>query len=113
MIFVLVSFIRELSEGNIHLANFNFYDPDFSSVAGAFALSFLIHPILGPIIKKNIQPKNNQRDLFYGYCLTASIYFFVGFVGSFTCATSVKDIIDHPNQYNTVFDCVKAKESTE
>jgi hypothetical protein len=43
--------------------------------------------------------------------LTAIIYIFVGFVGGLTCADSASDIINRPNAYSTVFDCVKSGET--
>jgi hypothetical protein len=85
-LFILVSVIRQIAEGHVDYSKFIFFDHDFSNVAGTFALSFLIHPVAAPIIKKNINQKNNNRDLFFGYLLTAFIYFFVGFVGCLTCA---------------------------
>ena len=46
-----------------------------------------------------------MRDLFLGYCLTALIYVYVGFVGALTCSNSIGDINDNPNKYQTIFDC--------
>jgi hypothetical protein len=51
--------------------------------------------------------------LLLGYCLTAFIYFFVGFIGGLTCATEVENILAHPDEYSTIFDCVNAKSNTE
>lgn len=87
------------------------FDSDFSNVAGAFALSFMIHPTAAPILKKSINLKNNERDLLFGYILTAVIYFFVGFVGGLTCAPSVNDILAGKN-YNTIFDCFEHTSTT-
>ena len=97
--FVLAGFIRVVSDGTLDFDLYTKFNPDFSTVAGAFALSLLIHPILAPIIKKNIKPVNNMRDLFLGYCLTALIYVFVGFVGALTCAHSIEDINANPSKY--------------
>jgi hypothetical protein len=58
-------------------------------VAGTFALSFLIHPVAAPILKKNVNQNNNKRDLLFGYILAAFIYFFVGFIGSLSCSEFV------------------------
>jgi sodium-coupled neutral amino acid transporter 9 len=110
-IFIFISLLRQLTEGNIAFGDFVLFDPNFSNVAGTFALSFLIHPIAGPILKKNVKQSNNERDLFLGYGLTAAIYLFVGFFGGLTCATSVIDINKHPNDYSTVFDCVNSRET--
>jgi hypothetical protein len=65
-------------------------------VAGAFALSLLIHPVGAPILKRNINQANNMRDLFLGYCLTALIYVYVGFVGALTCSHEIVNINAHP-----------------
>lgn len=78
--------MRVLAEGILEFNKFVLFGSDFSTVAGAFALSFLIHPICAPILKRNVKQENNLRDLFLGYCLTALIYTFVGFVGGLTCA---------------------------
>ena len=110
-IFIFVAFIRELSEGHINFSLYPHFDSDFSNVAGTFALSFLLHPVAAPVLKKNINLSNNERDLMFGYILTAFIYFFVGFIGGLTCASEVENIVNAPAQYTTIFDCVQAKSS--
>lgn len=95
-VFVIVSIVRELIEGKIDFSQFVKFDSDFSSVAGTFALSFLIHPVASPILKKNVNLNNNSRDLLFGYILTGFIYFFVGFFGGLTCASEVNNIYAHP-----------------
>lgn len=84
--FILFNLIRHTLEGNIHLGEFRYFNPDFSSVAGAFALSFLVHPTAAPILKRNANLENNNRDLLFGYVLGAGICFYVGFFGSMSCA---------------------------
>lgn len=108
-LFVFVNLIRNIVEGSIVFGEYDLFNPDFSSVAGAFALSFLIHPTAAPILKKSINLKNNERDLLLGYILTAGIYFYVGFVGGLTCAPHVQDIYANPGKYSTIFDCFAAK----
>jgi hypothetical protein len=113
-IFIAVSFIHVLSNGTLNLDNYVLFDPDFSTVAGAFALSFLIHPIAPPILKRNIKPENNMRDLLLGYGLTALIYVFVGFIGGLTCTGVVSKILDDTKgEYQTVFDCVKKEDDSD
>lgn len=95
---------------------YHLFNPDFSTVAGAFALSLLLHPVGAPILKRNINPKNNMRDLFLGYALTALIYVYIGFIGGLTCSPYVQDIYDSETdsslgQYNTIFDCFKKNDS--
>jgi amino acid permease len=106
-VFIAVTVIKEIAEGNIDYSKFKLFDPDFSSVAGTFALSFLIHPVAAPIIKKNVNQDNNKRDLLFGYILTAFIYFFVGFVGSLSCSEHVEAILNKATEddYSTVFSC--------
>jgi len=94
-IFVGVAFIMVLFDGNLDFSQYHTFDPDFSTVAGAFALSLLIHPVGAPILKRNVNQKNNNRDLFLGYCLTAVIYVYVGFIGAMTCAKDVTDIYEN------------------
>ena len=114
-IFVLAAFIRVVADGSLS-ENFVYYplkNDDFSTVAGAFALSLLLHPVGAPILKRNRNQKNNMRDLFLGYCLTALIYVYVGFMGGLTCAGSIEDINHNPNKYQTIFDCfAKTKDSS-
>lgn len=111
-IFILVNLIRLLAEGTVSFANIQLFDHDFSSVAGAFALSFLIHPTAAPILKKSINLKNNERDLFFGYLLTAAVYFYVGFIGGLTCSPKAMEINNHPKKYSTVFDCFADTKTT-
>jgi len=113
-IFIAVSFIRVLSNGTLNFNNYVLFDPDFSTVAGAFALSFLLHPVGAPILKRNIKPENNQRDLLFGYGLTALIYVFAGFIGGLTCTGEVTKILnDKVGEYQTVFDCVKKEDDSD
>lgn len=112
-IFIVASFVRVLAEGSLHFADYKAFDPDFSTVAGAFALSLLLHPVAAPILKRNVKQENNPRDLFLGYVLTALIYVFVGFIGGLTCANSVTDVLnDEAGEYNTIFDCFQKDENS-
>ena len=113
-IFVLAAFIRVIADGSLSVGfeSYELIDTDFSTVAGAFALSLLLHPVGAPILKRNRNQSNNMRDLFLGYCLTALIYVYVGFVGGLTCAGSIKDINDHPGKYQTIFDCFAKNEDS-
>jgi prepilin signal peptidase PulO-like enzyme (type II secretory pathway) len=84
---------------------YTLFNPDFSTVAGAFALSLLLHPVGAPILKRNINQANNMRDQLLGYGLTALIYVYVGFLGGLTCAPLAEDIRANEAQYSTIFDC--------
>jgi len=96
-IFVLAAFIRVIANSSLHFGSYDLFNPDFSTVAGAFALSLLLHPVAAPILKRNRNQKNNMRDLFLGYCLTALIYVYVGFIGALTCSGSIDDLKKNPN----------------
>lgn len=52
-IFVLISFIRVVADGSLDFSLYRKFDPDFSTVAGAFALSLLIHPVAAPILRRS------------------------------------------------------------
>lgn len=112
-IFILLNLFRHIKEGNIHLSEFRFFNADFSSVAGAFALSFLVHPMAAPILKRNVNLLNNSRDLFFGYALGASICFYVGFMGALSCAPEVPNIMAKPEHYSTIFDCVSSTKTSD
>ena len=47
--------IKAVSLGEFNFGDYVKFDPDFSNVAGAFALSFLIHPTAAPILKRNVR----------------------------------------------------------
>lgn len=40
-----------------------------------------------------------------GYCLTAGVYFYVGFFGGMSCGHRVNDININPKKYEIIFDC--------
>ncbi len=91
---------------------YKLFDPDFSTVAGAFALSLLLHPVGAPILKRNINQANNMRDLLLGYGLTALIYVYVGFLGGLTCAPHADDIYKNEDKYSIIFDCFTKGDET-
>ncbi len=92
-IFILVALIKVFANGELHFTDqYTLFDPDFSTVAGAFALSFLLHPVGAPILKRNKVQANNMRDLLLGYGLTAVIYVYVGFIGGLTCASKAREV---------------------
>lgn len=114
-IFILVALIKVFANGELHFAEqYNLFNPDFSTVAGTFALSLLLHPVGAPILKRSANPSNNMRNLLLGYGLTALIYVYVGFIGGLTCAPEAKLISDEAteDQYSTIFDCFKKGETT-
>lgn len=48
---------------------------------GILTASFFSHSFILPIMKNNENPKNNKRDLFFGYFLVYITYLLVGIVG--------------------------------
>ena len=54
-IFILACVIKVVSLGEFDFGDYVKFDPNFSNVAGAFALSFLIHPTAAPILKRNVK----------------------------------------------------------
>jgi len=114
-IFVLAAFIRVIADRSLSngFKDYLLINYDFSTVAGAFALSLLLHPVGAPILKRNRNQNNNMRDLFLGYCLTALIYVYVGFIGGLTCAGSIQDINENSSKYQTIFDCFAKKQDSE
>lgn len=55
-IFILIAIIKVFANGELHYADqYESFNPDFSTVAGSFALSFLLHPVAAPILKRNVK----------------------------------------------------------
>lgn len=114
-IFILVALIKVLAKGELNFIDqYTMFNPDFSTVAGTFALSLLLHPVGAPILKRNVNQANNMRDLLLGYGLTALIYVYVGFLGGLTCAPLAKDIYINQDDFSSIFDCFpKGEETTQ
>jgi len=110
LFYILAFAIVNMINGEIQWDRYTLLSPNFSKVAGAFALSFIVHPIISPYLKKNLNQDKNRRDLFLGYVATAVIYAFVGIVGSFACGKVVNEVI--ADDYSTIFQCFK-RGSTE
>lgn len=89
MSFIFLNVMRHIVEGKIHLGEFRLFNTNFSSIAGAFALSFLVHPMVSPILKKSKHLENNTRDLVLGYAMGTGICFYAGFFGALSCAPEV------------------------
>lgn len=55
-IFIFVALIKVFANGELDFSDqYTLFNPDFSTVAGTFALSFLIHPVAAPVLKRNIK----------------------------------------------------------
>lgn len=51
-------------------------------MAGLLGIGYFLHTVSLPIIKNNAKPKNNERDIFFGYLLVGFSYIIVGMMGS-------------------------------
>jgi hypothetical protein len=101
--FVGAMALKNMILGDIAWGDYILFSSNFSNVAGAFALSFIVHPVISPILKKNMDQEKNGRDLFLGYVATATIYAFVGIFGAFACGKDIKNAINY--NYSTIFEC--------
>jgi sodium-coupled neutral amino acid transporter 9 len=108
LLYILTFAVFNMVNGDIQWGKYTLFSPSFSKVAGAFALSFIVHPVISPYLKKNLNQDKNGRDLFFGYVATAFIYSFVGIFGSFACGKVVEEAED----FSTIFQCFQ-RSSTE
>jgi hypothetical protein len=58
------------------------FNADFSPLAGALGIGYFLHTVSLPIVRNNANPKNNERDVFFGYLLVGFTYISVGVMGS-------------------------------
>lgn len=54
---------------------------DIANLAGTFALSYMIHNAIIPIVKQNKNQEKNTRDVRLAFLLTSSIYCIIGVFG--------------------------------
>lgn len=57
------------------------FNTNFSPLAGQLAIGYFLHTVSLPIVKNNANPEKNERDVFFGYILTALSYIAVGTFG--------------------------------
>jgi hypothetical protein len=81
-IFVGYAFIDNLVQGRVHPGEIKLISWDIGNLAGTAALAFTIHTVVAPIMKTNINQKNNTRDLTISYFMGTVIYAFIGICGS-------------------------------
>ena len=55
----------------------------FFSLIGMLSLSFFIHNCIVIIMKNNLYPEKNKRDLSLGYIAVGSSYLIIGVLGYF------------------------------
>ena len=58
------------------------FNTDFSPLAGNLGIGYFLHTVSLPIVRNNAVPKNNERDLLFGYLLVGFTYMSVGVMGS-------------------------------
>ena len=54
---------------------------DIANLAGTFALSYMLHNAVMPIVKQNKHQEKNTRDIRLAFLLTSFIYCVIGFFG--------------------------------
>ena len=68
------------------------FNANFSPLAGVLGIGYFLHPVSVPIVRKNLNQKNNERDLTWGYTLVFLSYVLIGVFGYFfKYALSAKD----------------------
>jgi sodium-coupled neutral amino acid transporter 9 len=102
-LYLLLKLTLALLNHDIPWSHLKLTSPDFTDVAGASALSFLIHSIISPIIKNNADQSRNVPALFGGYILAAAIYLYVGIVGGLACGKRIPEA--SRGQLENIFDC--------
>ena len=60
------------------------------NLKGQFALAFMIHNGVGPLMGTNKVKENNQRDLKISYTLASIIYGLTGVFGAFGLLVNIK-----------------------
>ena len=55
----------------------------FSALAGVLSIGYFLHPIMVPIIRKNENQNNNERDVKIGFALVLCTYMMIGAFGYF------------------------------
>jgi sodium-coupled neutral amino acid transporter 9 len=64
-----------------NLALIELFAAMYASLMGILGGGFYFHNLSIPVIAKNPEPKNNNRDLFFGYLLVCITYLMFGVVG--------------------------------
>lgn len=83
-IFIIYIAIDNIANGpfEAHKAEIEYVTSDIANLAGTFALSFMIHNAIIPIVKQNKHQEKNSRDVRLAFILTSIIYCIIGFFGS-------------------------------
>lgn len=76
---------------------------DIINIAGTFALAFIVHSVVVPIIKHNENQEKNSRDLAIGYTIGGGVYIILGILGCFAIVGS--EYCPKDKHAHTVVDC--------
>ena len=97
--YVIIQGILNISIGDFQLKDVNLLTADFATVCGVFSSAFFLHNLMVPIIKNNLEEKNNKRDIILSYIMGGSFYAIIGLFGAF----SITGYTTQPNS-QTVLD---------
>ena len=59
------------------------FNSNFSPLAGLLCVGYFLHPVTVTIVRKNIDQRNNERDITMGYLLVCASYVMIGLFGYF------------------------------
>ena len=59
------------------------FNTNFTPLAGVLGVGFFLHPFTVPIVRNNLNQKNNERDVSWGYFLVFLSYALIGLFGYF------------------------------
>ena len=87
-LYIYTAFIIYIAIDNIINGSFqekkheiNYVTNDIANLAGTFALSYMLHNAVIPIVKQNKHQEKNTRDIRLAFLLTSFIYCIIGFFG--------------------------------
>lgn len=100
IVYIIFKGIYNLSSGNVNLNHLPLATSEFTNLFGIFLVAFFVHHVVNQIMKKNIVPSNNDRDLKIGFIATSILYAFLGVFGAF----AIVDLKKSGKNYNIVFD---------
>jgi len=82
-VFIIYIAIDNIVNGNFETkkSEINYVTNDIANLAGTFALSYMLHNAVIPIVKQNKHQEKNTRDIRLAFLLTSFIYCIIGFFG--------------------------------
>ena len=73
------------------------FDTDVSNLLGIFSLAYMVHNVIGGMMKNTKNPENNSRDIFISYIVAFFKYTLLGIFGSFAVAALYNSNYDIDN----------------